>query len=46
MLRPELAEERDHDLANALAPLGIGISHLIVYAVGKQKEARRGDHEK
>jgi hypothetical protein len=29
----------------ALAPLGIGISHVIVYLVGKQKEARAGDDE-
>src|SRR5262245_34991281 len=29
----------------ALAPIGIGLSHVIVYLVGRQKEGR-GDHEK
>ena len=28
----------------ALAPIGIGLSHVIVYLVGRQKEARGGDH--
>jgi hypothetical protein len=30
----------------ALAPIGIGLSHVIVYVVGRQKEGRGADHEK
>jgi len=28
----------------ALAPIGIGLSHVIVYLVARQKEARSGEH--
>ena len=30
----------------ALAPISIGLSHVIVYLVGRQKEGRGADHDK